>query len=374
MAVDDALLFIDTNKYLDLYRILNGKKLVSALSEQSSNIFVTQQIVDEVLRRKLEVTSHFLNEQLHGLKRSQHNLPDQFSGENDNQKGEILKNMREIGSQIDSINADIDSHALAIFEQVEKSTDEVSECLKKVFSNAVAHDGGELERAKSRKAVGNPPGKPTGPLGDEINWEQILTQFKGKRRLWIISSDGDFFTTFQGRRYLNALLSEELSEVAEQAEVYLFKEVSEGLDHFIEQTGVQADERMTSDEVEEIEAEERALPPLPSMRSGINVWQSRADALRASGVSDAVESIRALNDAMAGGNPLNSSYLAEQARASVRPLLDAQEHANRLRASFQVGPASEEIQKLMASYRFLYDIDSSSNDEHEDDESDTDEN
>ena len=63
MPAEDALLVIDANKYLDLYRTVSGKKLVASLVEQAAHIFVTRQIVEEVQRNKIEVVKTFLSKQ-----------------------------------------------------------------------------------------------------------------------------------------------------------------------------------------------------------------------------------------------------------------------------------------------------------------------
>jgi hypothetical protein len=55
MAASDFLLFVDSNRYLDLYRRDKGKPIIAALVEQTAHIFVTQQIVDEVIRNKITV-------------------------------------------------------------------------------------------------------------------------------------------------------------------------------------------------------------------------------------------------------------------------------------------------------------------------------
>ena len=49
----DALLFIDANQYLQLYGLVAGKKLLDFLEEQRAHIFVTTQVVDEVIRNNL---------------------------------------------------------------------------------------------------------------------------------------------------------------------------------------------------------------------------------------------------------------------------------------------------------------------------------
>ena len=53
----ESLLFIDANKYLDLYRTKTGKLILAALSQQADHIFVTQKVVDEVRRNKIKETA-----------------------------------------------------------------------------------------------------------------------------------------------------------------------------------------------------------------------------------------------------------------------------------------------------------------------------
>ena len=68
MSTDDGLFFIDANRYLHLYRTEKGKLILKALREQTDHIFVTQQVVDEVKRNTIKVTSDFLTNQFRELK------------------------------------------------------------------------------------------------------------------------------------------------------------------------------------------------------------------------------------------------------------------------------------------------------------------
>jgi len=52
MAANDSLLFIDANIYLDLYEVYQEKPAIfDQLKTLSRDIFVTQQVVEEVRRR-----------------------------------------------------------------------------------------------------------------------------------------------------------------------------------------------------------------------------------------------------------------------------------------------------------------------------------
>jgi hypothetical protein len=50
-----GFIFIDTNQYLTLYNVVQGKTLLNALIEQQDHIFVTAQVVSEVERGKLKI-------------------------------------------------------------------------------------------------------------------------------------------------------------------------------------------------------------------------------------------------------------------------------------------------------------------------------
>jgi hypothetical protein len=259
MSADDALLFIDANKYLDLYRTDKGKKLLAPLGEQVDHIFVTQQVVNEVQRNKIEVAAGYLADKFKELKVQTFNVPDHLSGTDAGRSKGILQQMRDIGQKIKTVNEEVDALALGILQQISRSEDEVSKALAPIFARAVPHCPEELVRARNRRRLGNPPGKSTGPLGDQLTWEQILTRFKGRKRLWIISRDGDYGTFFGDKAFLNRFLYDELRKVAAAPDVHLFRETVEGIEHFVNTTGVKAEKRLTPEEAQEIEKEEKSL-------------------------------------------------------------------------------------------------------------------
>jgi len=270
MPANDSLLFIDSNKYLDLYRIDKGKKLLAPLGEQIDYIFVTQQVVNEVQRNKILVAADFLRKKSKELKLQTFNLPDHLSNTSIEQRNDILQRMSEIDQKIKDMNAEIDTLVLGIMEQISYSEDEVSKALSLIFANAIPHSSEELQRARERRELGNPPGKITNPIGDQLTWEQILTHFKDKKRLWIISRDGDYGTVYSGKGFLNRFLYDELCEITSEPEVYLFEDIVEGINHFVDTTGVKAEQRLTLEEAEEIEREEKALPNLSQSRESIS--------------------------------------------------------------------------------------------------------
>ena len=92
MPTDDALLFIDANKYLDLYRTKKGKLIVAALSQQADRIFVTQKVVDEVKRHKIKETASFLARDFKELSEAYNfQVPDHLFGVSEDQSRSIQR-------------------------------------------------------------------------------------------------------------------------------------------------------------------------------------------------------------------------------------------------------------------------------------------
>jgi hypothetical protein len=277
MSANDSLLFIDANKYLDLYRMDKGKDLLVLLEEQAEYIFVTEQVVNEVQRNKLEVAAEFLKQNFKDFKDFRNldsRLPDYLSSMSLNQRNEILQEVKAINKKISKVKTKLNTLVPTIIqttmEQIACSKDEISRGLVPVFTKIVSHCPEELERARNRKELGNPPGKKNDPIGDQLTWEQILTHFKGKKRLWIISRDIDYGTSYGDKRFLNCFLYNELSNIVSEPEVYLFDNIVEGIHHFVKITGVKAEKGLTPKEVEEIENEEKSLPDITQLSGSLH--------------------------------------------------------------------------------------------------------
>jgi hypothetical protein len=271
MFADDAMLFIDANSYLDLYRTVSGKKLLAALTEQANHIFVTRQVVDEVQRNSLNESALFLTRQIRELEITERTyaIPDHLFGENPDKSRDIKKQMKDITDKISKVNQDANALAMGIIQQISKCDDEVSKALAPIFANAVVHTEAELVKAKERKERGNPPGKKTDPIGDELSWEQILSHFTGKKRIWIISKDGDFGTVFMKTGFLKPFLYDELRRLVASVEAYLFNDINDGIKDFAEKTGVPANKLPTPEEAREIKKEIERLPKTVTHPSGL---------------------------------------------------------------------------------------------------------
>ena len=189
---DDALFFIDANKYLDLYRKMKTRLTLAARREQADHIFVTQNVVDEVKRNTIKETVNFLSNHFSELSDVNTEVLDQLFGATEDQSKSLRRQVHEIRQLIKKANAELRTLKWDIIKKVGQSTDEVSTALAPIFAKAVPHSEAQLQKAKARKERGDPPGKRADPIGDQLNSEQILCQFVGKTKLWIVSGDRDY--------------------------------------------------------------------------------------------------------------------------------------------------------------------------------------
>src|SRR5690554_5026119 len=341
MSEIDAVLLIDANKYLDLYRTDKGRKLLAPLSEQASHIFVTQQIVDEVQRNKLRAAADLLRTKSQGMKLHGINVPDHFSGSESGKNQEILGQMRNINRSVVAVNAEIDTHTHEIMTQVAESKDEVSKALAPIFSEAVQATRDEMKRARERKEIGNPPGKANDPLGDEITWEQVLSHFAGKRRLWIISRDGDYGTAFGGSFFLNSFLRAELAQITNDPIVHIFEDLVEGLTHFVETTKVDATIKLSPEELTEIETEERSLPPVDSSRYSSSSIQSEFS----------LAELERIKEAMAPTAEMQRVMEAMKPTAEMQRLMEAMKPTAEMQRLMEAMKPTAEMQRLMEAMK-----------------------
>jgi hypothetical protein len=241
-----------------------GKKLLDSLEEQKAHIFVSAQIVDEVLRNKLCLAEAFFSAKFKEIDATETPVPDHLFGISD----EKTTRLREVLAQANGVKTELIELAADALSKISRSEDDVSRRFRGLFDKAISPSVDEMQRARERRERGNPPGKTRGPLGDQITWEQLLTYCKGKKckRLWIITSDQDYFTTWNKRCILNSLLDRDLTDACGSAlEVRCFGGLLAGIKDFGKNAGVMAKKLPTAAESAEIEKEIEGLPPLDWM-------------------------------------------------------------------------------------------------------------
>ncbi|ANF50279.1 hypothetical protein A0O34_07010 [Chryseobacterium glaciei] len=192
IPVVNVKLLIDTNIYLDFYRSNKDSiQLLSELSKHFDKIVLTDQIVMEFERNREVV--------IKALKKS-------FESESDleNISSAYLQNLPEFAALVSAQKDyrkrrnDVIAAIDTILESPEKDpvyaffADMVSECRK---NNAILNTTDEIiQKAQKRKLVGNPPTSSGFSIGDEINWEIVLTNVK--ENIILIGRDNTYTTNF----------------------------------------------------------------------------------------------------------------------------------------------------------------------------------
>jgi hypothetical protein len=252
-----AVVFIDANMYLYLYGLGNGKRLLDLIEKQKKHLFVSAQVADEVRRNKLEYASNALNV----LSDIDASIPGHLLGISD----EEIKKVRVALKDAKNAKQRLKEHAAEAMRKISRSEDDVSKRLEALFNNSFKPSEAELVRARKRKEIGNPPGKPDNPLGDEITWEQLLTYCEKHKckQLWIITNDHDYFTSIYGDQFLNSFLYSDLTKACGAGvEVHCFDKLLVGIKDFDKRAGANVAEN-TLTKSEEIEIAE-ALTALPT--------------------------------------------------------------------------------------------------------------
>jgi hypothetical protein len=261
MSANSDILFLDTNQYLDLYRLVPRKELLDSLQGLKEYIFVPMQIVEEVLRGKLRVADQFFSEHLKDIDTINRTLvPHHLLGIDEKKVTEL----RDSFSRAKDSRDELRQLAHGALNRISRSEDEVSVRFNVLFKNAISPNDTEMQRARERKERGTPPGKPNGPLGDQIIWEQLLTYCKHNdcKRLWIVAKDSDYGITSANHLFLlNALLYRDLMDACRAGlEIYSFTNLQTAITNFVDKTGVKVEKLATGEKATEIIKAIDALP------------------------------------------------------------------------------------------------------------------
>jgi hypothetical protein len=251
-------LYLDANIYVDFYDLLSSatKKLLPALSALASHVFVTEQIVHEVNRNKLHKAKQAcdqLSERLKGnsnvLALLQSLIPT------------LPKQYRQWGPPPKRAVEKIEELISEKLKNIAESTDEVSVALKPIFDIAVPPTAVELNAARLRKELGNPPGKRSDPLGDQLSWEQLLSNASNGDELWIVTRDTDYYVKALRQCLLHPLLLNDLvNRGLRRTKIHVFDSLAQALQDFNSKAGVRVKNLPRKSVLASAAAEERTRP------------------------------------------------------------------------------------------------------------------
>lgn len=229
-------IFIDTNIYLRFYDSSSKefKKLLNSLIEIKDVIFIPQQVVDETERNKLDVFLRAFKEHIKNAKFNKISLPEQVESIENEELKSWNKETLDLQNKIREQESKLKEITSKLIIEINENKDGVSKSLLEIFNLKTIPNEEQINKAKLRKALGNPPGKKGDPIGDELSWEQILDVASGIDNLYIISADTDYLYEFNKVCYLNSKLYSELKSKNSNLRIHCFNTLSEGLKKYSE--------------------------------------------------------------------------------------------------------------------------------------------
>jgi hypothetical protein len=243
-----------------LFWLDTGSKLLDLLEQVKDHLFVSEQIVSEVLRNKVGSFQKFTSLRLKEIQKEKADspIPGHLFGLNEEESAELKKRFTQATEARNRLKKLADE----ALERIHQSEDTVSKRLSGVFATAISPTDEEMRRARNRKEIGNPPGKSRDRLGDQISWEQFLSHCdrKGIKRVWIVTGDSDFYDKAGDRCLLNPLLARDLNRLG-VSESHCFDKLT-GVEDFARNSGVKVEKLPTEQESEEIKKEIESLPPI----------------------------------------------------------------------------------------------------------------
>jgi len=181
-------LFIDAKIFLDFYHLSGGdieelKKLVALVENNSIVLFSSPQLREEVKRNR----DAKISDAMRDFRKASFKLScpafckhcDQYEELREHIKNANIKHAELVQRAMDDVKGRCLAADLLIDDLLGKSKE--IKPGKKLFEAAV-----------KRFRLGNPPGKKKVTLGDEINWESLLSGVPDAKDLMFISGDGDF--------------------------------------------------------------------------------------------------------------------------------------------------------------------------------------
>lgn len=230
-------ILIDTNIYLRFFDTVSDEfhKLLPALVGLGEKVIITDQIIDEINRNKLSVFRkqfQAVQKNIKDISSLANKIPIHLNSA-DQTAQEWNDNQNTIKTKVQGQKSKISTILITNSHKIQESTDIVSTSLNNLFDNAITADEEIIRKAEERKKRGNPPGKRTDPLGDQINWEILLTQLDALDEIWIITNDGDFITFVDSETILlNPLLYKELKDIKPDLSIKTFDQLGKALKEY----------------------------------------------------------------------------------------------------------------------------------------------
>lgn len=255
-------LFIDANIYLDFYNsnAVEYKKLLETITEAKSDIIITQLIVDEVVRNRSTKFKESFNNYAKNLGTIDCKLPVHIGSSLDTKVADWNKQRAKLANDLKTSNKALGEIKTKSLEEVQQGKDNVSRTFLDIFRTAIIPTEQQIGRARWRREIGNPPGKRSDVLGDQLSWEQLIDNLSGLKRLILVTKDSDYFTDLgNDKSALNPLLYEEISRKHSSLKVEVFNKLGPAFEFYNSKKNIKLKNLPSKEELKQIEKEEQII-------------------------------------------------------------------------------------------------------------------
>ena len=232
----NALIFIDTNIFLDFYRIRNSDVSLQYLEkiDQNRDKIITGSQVEMEFKKHRQFT---ILETLRNFK-----MPNWASMTSPAilEKSEPMKIIGDRKKEIEKQSKKVGARMLKILHNP-STQDKVYQTLQRLFKDKNnsfnLHRESDVrleirELAKKRFWLGYPPKKKSDTsIGDAVNWEWIIRcAIDSGKDIIIVTRDGDYGETYENKSFLNDWLLQEFKErVSQKRKIELTSRLSTAL-------------------------------------------------------------------------------------------------------------------------------------------------
>ncbi len=184
-------LFVDTNVLLSFYAFASDdieqlRKLEGLIENGTLRLYVSKQVFDEFARNRETKLAKSI---------------DDFAAKGSTALPRFLADTEEAESYQVAVKS-LEKARNSLVQKARASANDNSFAVDTLVLSLMQKAGigdvtqAMIERARLRRDVGNPPGK-SDSLGDQINWEYLLTTVEDNVDLHVVSKDGDYQSAFK---------------------------------------------------------------------------------------------------------------------------------------------------------------------------------
>ena len=211
-------LFVDANTLLGFYGLPRTEleelaKLIALVRAKSLTVVLTDQVIDEVRRNRAKV----LAEARKTLADARISVSWPAISSDLAERAVLEKSLKETQRRHSDLLKALDTAVVGR----KLGADAL---LEELFSVAVVvPTEGLVDKARVRRELGRPPGKGAS-LGDQLNWEALLSAVPNGENLHVVTDDGDYYSLYH-RDNISEYLADEWEHVVE-APVTAYRDLS----------------------------------------------------------------------------------------------------------------------------------------------------